>query len=133
MIYPSLSQDIFNETNPFKSSYEGQTPKWLFCCSAGLLRSPTAARIAQEILGYNTRSCGIHNWALVPFTLDLATWADQIVFVEQTLYQDIEHAYTRAGLWTQIQDKSTYWNIPDRYEYMHPELVEIVKQKLLRP
>ena len=132
MLTPELSHRIFETKSPYRSSYEGTTPKWLFCCSAGLLRSPTAARVAQELYDVNARSCCVHQWALIPFSMDLAVWADKIVFMDESLYIDVKYAYERKGLWDLIDTKSSHWQIPDRYEYMNSELVGLVKQ-YLRP
>lgn len=132
MIYPEVTPEIFRSEIPYRSSYEGSTPRWLFVCSAGLLRSPTCARIAQQLYDVNARSCGVHNWALIPLTLDLITWAERVVFVDETCYLAAKTSYTRAGVWDEFQDRCEYWQIPDRFHYMDPELVAVIT-KNLRP
>ncbi len=133
---PELSSEIFKSVSPYRSAYETNTPRWLFVCSAGMLRSPTAARVAQQLYDVNTRSCGIHSWALVPFTYDLAMWADKIVFMHLEYFLEVEQAYKMEKLrWSPIEAKCVSWQIPDKYKYMESELVTIVTKNLesLRP
>jgi predicted protein tyrosine phosphatase len=125
-----LSEEIFRSTSLLRSAYETQTPTWLFCCSAGLLRSPTAARVAQQLYDVNTRSCGVHHWALIPFTYDLAFWADKIIFMDKACYNDVEQAYSYEKQWDKVSHKCVAWNVPDKYEYMDCELVEIIAKNL---
>lgn len=42
----TLTDKIFQLTTPYDNPYQGKTPRWLFVCSAGLLRSPTGAAVA---------------------------------------------------------------------------------------
>jgi hypothetical protein len=54
----------------------------LFVCSAGLLRSATAANIFAK-RGWNTRSCGSMDYALIPISVNLIYWADKIYFMSK--------------------------------------------------
>ena len=38
--------EIFKTTAPYNNHSQGSAPRWLFVCSAGLLRSPTGAALA---------------------------------------------------------------------------------------
>lgn len=107
---------LHNCSNP----YQGQYKKVLCVCSAGLLRSPTTAIVLQRTYNYNTRACGVHDYALIQFDDVLGTWADEIVCVEQSIANNIPD---------QFKDKVITLNIPDRYEYMNPELQEIIKEQ----
>ena len=115
---------IFKTTAPYRNPYQGSDPRWLFVCSAGLLRSPTGAALAVK-KGINARSCGSDfNYALIPCTANLINWADKIIFVnpenlEQLEYNYIGHDY----LLEQIEHKALVLNIPDNYNYMNAELV----------
>jgi len=40
--------EIFKTTAPYNNYSQGSAPRWLFVCSAGLLRSPTGAALANE-------------------------------------------------------------------------------------
>lgn len=109
-------------------NFEGMHTKLLFVCTAGILRSPTAAAIAQTY-GYNTRSCGSDlDYALIPVSDKLIRWADVVVFVNSFNASSTYNSFF-GDVETQllILDKQIIWLIEDDYEYMQPELVEIVE------
>lgn len=103
--------------------YQGKDKKVLFVCSAGILRSATAARIYAN--KYNTRSAGSEDYALIPLTERLLLWANEVVFVNK-------FNFLRAN---------DYWNfkeydcvvkvldIPDEHEHMSPELIQAFKDQ----
>lgn len=103
---------LHNVNNP----YQGTAKKVLCVCSAGLLRSPTAAVVLQQKYGYNTRSCGIHDYALIQYDEVLEHWADEIVVVNGNLALDFNFP----------KDKLIVLDIPDMYDYMNPELQNII-------
>ena len=79
---------IFKTTAPYSNHYQGSDPRWLFVCSAGLLRSPTGAALAIR-KGINARSCGSEvDLALIPISANLVMWAQKIVFVNKENYQE---------------------------------------------
>ena len=62
--------------------FQTQAKKVVVVCSAGLLRSPTAANVLHSKVGFNTRAVGADKeFALIPLTQALIWWADEIVFV----------------------------------------------------
>ena len=67
--------------------YQGEDKKVVFVCSAGILRSATAARIYAH--KYNTRSAGSEDYALIPVTERLLAWANEVVFVNEYNYQRV--------------------------------------------
>ncbi len=103
--------------------YQGKDKKVLFVCSAGILRSATAARIYAD--KYNTRACGsMTELALVPISEKLMAWADEIVFVNQENYDMTEQEFgSLSELRTIVLD------IPDMYEHKHPQLVKAFKEQ----
>jgi len=78
---------MFNTSAPYDNPYQGQDRRVLFVCSAGILRSATAARIYAK--KYNTRAAGSCSYALIPVTKELLLWAKQVVFVNEENYQDV--------------------------------------------
>ena len=46
---------MWNVSNP----WQGDAKRVLCVCSAGLLRSPTAAKVLYDEYGYNTRAAGL--------------------------------------------------------------------------
>jgi predicted protein tyrosine phosphatase len=125
---------IFNTTAPYSNPYQGNTPRWLFVCSAGLLRSPTGAALAVKH-GINSRSCGSNfNYALVPCSANLINWADKIIFVNpENLFQLEDNFIAHKDLLDQIEQKQVVLSIPDNFEYMAPELQESFETELFKP
>lgn len=116
----STMNRLHNCTNP----YQGKSKKVLCLCSAGLLRSPTTAVVLQREFGYNTRAAGVSkDYALIEMDEVLLTWADEIVAVEQSVADKVPENF---------KDKLTILNVPDMYEYMDPQLQEIILEQYTR-
>lgn len=111
-----------NALNVARNPFQGQAKKVLCVCSAGVLRSPTAAIVLQREYGYNTRAAGAdEEFALIPVTDVLIHWADEIVFMEQ-------HHKSSVGYDFDLSRKDTVvLGIPDCYEYMSEELQSLIK------
>lgn len=114
---------IFETKSPWDNPYQGKDKKVLFVCSAGILRSATAARIYAK--KYNTRAAGSAQYALIPITNDLLAWADEIVFVNAENHQAVAHHWDLDSFEKPIK----VLNIPDSYEHMHPELIAHFEQQ----
>jgi predicted protein tyrosine phosphatase len=125
---------IFKTTAPYSNPYQGPSDRWLFVCSAGLLRSPTGAAMAVK-RGINARSCGSNpKYALIPCSANLINWADKIVFVNQeNLLQLEDYFVDYFDLLEQIEHKQLVLNIPDNYEYMSPRLQQHFNEQLFEP
>ena len=123
--------EIFNTNAPYSNSYQGNAPRWLFVCSAGLLRSPTGATMAA-FHGINARSCGSNfNYALVPCSANLILWADLIIFVNQDNFDQLDLNYVgHYDLLKTIEQKAIVLSIEDEYEYMSPELQQLFNEQL---
>lgn len=122
---------IFTTTAPYNNKYQGKAERWLFVCSAGLLRSPTGATMAAQ-RGINARSCGSNfNYALIPCSANLINWADKIVFVnKENLWQLEDNFLGHRDLLKQIEEKQIVLNIPDNFEYMDPKLQQFFEEEL---
>lgn len=125
---------IFRTNAPYANQYQGQAPRWLFVCSAGLLRSPTGAALATQ-RGINARSCGSNfNYALIPCSANLINWAEKIVFVNgENLWQLEDNFLGHRELLDQIESKQIVLNIPDNFEYMDKQLVGFFETELFQP
>ena len=124
------NEAIFKTTAPYSNHYQGIAPRWLFVCSAGLLRSPTGAALAIR-KGINARSCGSEiDLALIPISANLIMWAEKIVFVNENNYhQCLELFADHQMLHNLLTVRSLVLDIPDMYEYNDHELViEFEKQ-----
>lgn len=113
-----------NRIHNCRNPHQGRAKKVLCCCSAGLLRSPTAAVLLAKEFGYNTRAAGLDSGhALIVVDPVLLWWADEIVVMDnQQKYMvecDIKH--------NELPDKPiVVLNVPDQYAYMDPRLQEII-------
>ena len=125
---------IFRTNAPYNNPYQGAGDRWLFVCSAVLLRSPSGAALAVK-RGINARSCGSNfNYALIPCSANLINWADKIIFVnEENLLQLEDNFLGHQDLLNQIERKQLVLNIPDNFVYMDPELVHFFETELFEP
>ena len=125
MIIKSPMNALHNVTNP----YQGKDKRVLCLCSAGLLRSSTLAIILQNKYGCNTRSAGVSDYALIPVNTALLKWADEIICVEQdvfdTLMNDLNKYEESNGERIELQNIIVL-DIPDIYERMNPTLQRII-------
>lgn len=115
-----MNNRLWNVKNPA----QGTTKKVLCVCSAGLLRSPTAAVVlSQEPFSFNTRSCGfIKDYALIYCDNVLIEWADEIVLLEPSFYTELRS----------LTDKPIInLDILDHYNYREKKLMELIKEKYL--
>lgn len=112
---------IHNSSNP----YQGNTKKVLCVCSAGLLRSPTAALVlSMPPFNFNTRACGLaKDYALIPFDDVLAYWADEIVVMSEDQARTILEDYPNK--------KIICLDISDDYAYRDPKLISLIVNKYM--
>ena len=112
-----MMNGFHNVSNP----YQGKVKRVLCVCSAGLLRSPTAAQVLHKEFGFNTRACGINEeYALIPLTELLLVWADEIVFMEKEHKEEVESEFDLR------KKRVVLLSIPDKYAYMDPELQQLI-------
>lgn len=107
------------------NEHQGKFKRVLCVCSAGLLRSPTAAFVlSQEPFNFNTRCAGIvPHYALVRVDEVLLEWADEVVCMTS------DHAH---ALRQQTDKPVVMLGIRDEYAYRDPELMKLIKQEYLR-
>ena len=101
--------------------------KILFICSQNKLRSPTAEQIFSELPGLDVLSAGTNNDAVTPLSSELIKWADKIFVMENMHRQKLQKRF-RSSL---NGKKIICLGIPDEYCYMDPELITILKKKVL--
>lgn len=108
-----------------KNPHQGTEPRVLAVCSAGLLRSPSIAKFLVN-KGYNCRSAGIHDYALIRVDEVLLAWADIVVFAQE------EHkASIRGKLRKILNAKSVFvLGIPDIYPYGDEALMKEIERAL---
>jgi predicted protein tyrosine phosphatase len=119
----------YNQLANINNPYQGKSKKVLCLCSAGLLRSPTAANVLHREFGFNTRSAGVMDYALIPFSEALFLWADEILVMDLQHYLMLRVFITENSSETiteELMKKVLVLNIPDKFEFMNVELQELI-------
>ncbi|MBF0121645.1 MAG: phosphotyrosine protein phosphatase [Desulfobacterales bacterium] len=102
--------------------------KFLFVCSQNRLRSPTAEAVFSNHPGIEAMSAGTNHDAENPVSLDLIEWADCVLVMEKKHKNKLIKRFKSAFK----TKKLVVLDIPDKYEYMEPELISILKAKMDR-
>jgi len=114
-----MNNRLWNCRNP----HQGDAKKVLCVCSAGLLRSPTAAQVLNQKYGFNTRAAGLdQGHALIPIDDVLLTWADEIVCMTKDQERVLKYSLETLGHTTQVK----CLDIEDSFAYMDSKLIELI-------
>ncbi len=102
--------------------------KLLFVCSENRLRSPTGEAVFSEYEGIEAIGAGTNSDAETPVSGDLIEWADIILVMEKSHRNKISKKFKEL-----LKDKRlVVLDIPDNYECMQPELIQLLKTKVSR-
>ena len=100
----------------------------LFVCARNRLRSPTAEQLFGATPGLEVDSAGLSPDAETPLTPEQVEWANVIFVMEKTHRQKLTQKFR-----THLADKRIVClDIPDRYDYMDPKLVQLLTQLIPR-
>ena len=117
-----------NQLSNVGNQFQGKAKKVLAVCSAGLLRSPTLANVLHRQYGFNTRAVGsCKEFALIPISQALIWWADEIVFVNQENFDDLDEEEKEEI--ESVGVKVTVLNILDDFNWNDPELQALLLQE----
>lgn len=99
--------------------------KILFVCSKNQWRSPTGETVFGKIEGVSTKSAGTSKSAKHKINVQDIRWADFILVMEE------KH---KSRIQAEFRDETRYKNlhvldIPDDYQYMDEELIELLISK----
>ena len=98
----------------------------LFLCSRNRRRSPTAERVFADREGVETDSAGLAPDAELRVSLDQLQWADLIVVMEKSHRSTLTRRFGRQLARARV----VCLDIPDRYDFMDPELVDLLERKM---
>jgi predicted protein tyrosine phosphatase len=117
----------YRQYSIFLNSYQGDYKRVVCVCTAGILRSPTAALVlSRNPYNYNTRCAGVDpNCALVHVSRELLFWANEIVCMEVWHANQIFHKLTEY----EFIRKVTVLDIEDKYAYRDSKLMRLIKEK----
>lgn len=100
----------------------------LFICGKNRLRSPTAEQLFADWPGVTTSSAGVSNDADVVVDAETLEWAGLIVVMEPAHRRKLVARFRHV-----LKDKRVVClDIPDLFEYMQPELIEMLKARTQR-
>lgn len=100
-------------------------PRALFICSRNRLRSPTAEQLFAAWPGVESDSAGLAPDAEVPLSAEQLQWAE-LIFVMERVHQ--RRLQQRFAPWLKGK-RVICLGIADDYQYMQPELVELLQLK----
>lgn len=98
----------------------------LFVCSRNQWRSPTAERVFRNDPRLSVRSRGLSSKAPRQLTADDLRWAEVVFVMESKHRQRIMEQFRDA-----VGDTPLHvLDIPDDYQFMDPELVELLTDRV---
>jgi predicted protein tyrosine phosphatase len=97
--------------------------KVLFLCSRNRWRCLTAEKIFDGVNGVHARSAGTEPNARIRVTAGHLSWADLIVGMEKKHLRRLHDKFPEAI----AGKKLVCLHIPDDYEFMQPELVDLLE------
>jgi predicted protein tyrosine phosphatase len=97
--------------------------KFLFVCSRNQWRSPTAEKVWRHTEGLQVRSAGTSPKARKTISASDIDWADIVFVMEQKHKNQLKAKFPRLLDYKPIH----VLDIPDDYQYMDEELVELLK------
>jgi predicted protein tyrosine phosphatase len=98
----------------------------LFICSQNKLRSPTAEQVFCDYPGLEVASAGTNHDAEIPVGPDLLRWAE-VIFVMEKVHRTKLSTRFQQHL---VRKRIICLDIPDRYAYMDPDLIQLLKAKV---
>ena len=101
-------------------------PRALFICSRNRLRSPTAERLFASWPGVESDSAGLAADAEVALSAEQLEWAE-LIFVMEPVHR--RRLQQRFAPWLRGK-RVICLDIPDDYDFMQTELVELLRRKV---
>lgn len=119
-----MTDFLMNRLANCSNKYQGRYKRVLCVCSAGLLRSSTAAWVlSNEPYNYNTRAAGLtKEFALVPVDEVLLAWSDEVVTM------NAEQAEQIREMLGEEEKPIIVLGIPDSFRYRDPALVSLIRE-----
>lgn len=111
-----------NRLGNAKNSHQGDFKRVPCVCSAGVLRSPTAALVlSSDPFNYNTRAAGLdEDFALILVDKVLLAWADEVVCMEPA----------QAMALNEMTEKPVFClDIEDDFKYRDPALMKLIAER----
>ncbi len=97
----------------------------LFICSRNRLRSPTAEHVFATWPGVESDSAGLAADAEVVLSAEQVQWAELIFVMERVHLRRLQQRFGSLLKGRRV----ICLGIPDDYQYMQPELVDLLQRK----
>jgi predicted protein tyrosine phosphatase len=98
----------------------------LFICARNQWRSPTGETIYRRDPRVNVRSAGLASSARRKLKDDVLHWADIICVMDNEQKSRVKKRLRRQSKQPALYDL----DIPDEYQYMDPELINMLRDKV---
>jgi len=98
----------------------------LFVCTVNRMRSATAQRVFESDSRFEVDSAGTDRSADTVLEPEQLEWADVVLVMERVHRNFIKAGY--PGIYK--KKRIICLGIPDDYDYMHPELINILQEKV---
>jgi len=105
---------------------KSERTKILFICSRNRRRSLTAETIFQEDPRWQARSAGTEAGARIKVTAGMLGWADVVVVMEKRHKERLRQKHPEA----MAEKPCVCLFIADDFEYMAPDLVELLRERM---
>jgi len=124
-----MNMQEMNRTHTVQNPCQGEYKKVLCVCTAGLLRSPTAAYVLSlPPFNFNTRSAGASDdLALIKLDDVLLSWADEIVCMDEGHYETVLNILSQIEL--KNKPNVLCLGIPNNYFYRQKELRDLIVER----
>ena len=100
--------------------------KILFVCTVNRMRSATAHKIFESDPRFEVDSSGTSKSASTVLEPEHLEWADVVMVMEKSHRNFIRHKYPEYY----DKKKIVCLNVPDDFDFMQPELIDILNNKL---
>lgn len=124
---------MMNRLANVHNRFQGKHLKVLTVCSAGLLRSPTIARVlTKDFDNVNCRSVGVsQEYALIPIDEAHVEWADVIICADHehadVIERDFDQFFDVGGNFVK---PLVILELPDKFPFADPELEELIRHRI---
>jgi predicted protein tyrosine phosphatase len=103
-----------------------QVTNVLFICGKNKLRSPTAEAIFSSWQGIETDSAGVNADANTVVSQEQVQWSDLIFVMEDSHRNKLARKFS-----ADLKSKRVIClNIPDKFQYMQPDLIRMLEVKV---
>lgn len=123
-----MNFDVHHQPEPVATHTPARRTNALFVCSLGRMRSLTAEHVFATRDDLRVAAAGVDARAEHPVTAALLQWADVVFVMEDVHRSRLAEKFPDVLQGRQIVSLG----IPDRYEYMDPQLVRLLKVKVAK-